>query len=59
MTALWFTLAGIALYFGADWILRRVERARGALLPHRELIYFGIVLVLAIVTFTLIRHLGR
>jgi len=54
--AVYFTLAGIALYFGADWLLRRIERARGAPFKNRDLIYFGIILALAITTFQLIER---
>jgi hypothetical protein len=58
MEAIYFTVIGIALYFGADWVLNRIERARGARFEHRDLIYFGIILTLALVTFYLINHFG-
>jgi hypothetical protein len=51
METLYFLAVGIALYFGADWVLNRVERARGARFEHRDLIYFGIILVLTLATF--------
>jgi hypothetical protein len=51
MEAIYFTVIGIALYFGADWVLNRIERARGARFEHRDLIYFGIILTLALLTF--------
>jgi hypothetical protein len=57
METLYFLAVGIALYFGADWVLNRVERARGARFEHRDLIYFGIILVLALATFYFISQL--
>jgi hypothetical protein len=53
-----FTIVGIALYFGADWALRRIERSRGAPLPHRDLVYFAIILVLALASFEFLGRLG-
>jgi TRAP-type C4-dicarboxylate transport system permease small subunit len=58
MEALYFTLIGVALYFAADWILNRIEQARGARFQHRDLIYFAIILTLALATFYLINHFG-
>jgi hypothetical protein len=58
MEVIAFTAVGIALYFGADWVLNRIERARGARFEHRDVIYFTIILVLALSTFYLINRLG-
>jgi hypothetical protein len=58
MEAVYFTLAAIVLYFVSDRILERIEVARGARLEHRSLIFFGILLVLALTTFTAIRQLS-
>jgi hypothetical protein len=38
-------------------VLNRVERARGARFEHRDLIYFGIILVLALATLYFISQL--
>ncbi len=57
MEMVYFTIAGIALYFVSDWILERVEIARGGRFENRTLIFFVILLVLALVTFSLIRRL--
>jgi hypothetical protein len=57
MEAIYFTLAAIALYFVSDRILERIEIARGARLEHRSLVFFGILLGLALVSFALIRGL--
>ena len=57
MQILYFTVVAIALYFGADWILQRIERARGERLPHRNLVFFAVLLGMALVSFALIRQL--
>ncbi|UCH52719.1 MAG: hypothetical protein JSW09_08920 [Pseudomonadota bacterium] len=56
MQIVYYTLVGILLYLAADWILNRIEIKRGARLENRTLIFFGILLVLAVVTFQLIQH---
>ena len=57
MSIVYFTLVAIILYFAADWILQRVEIAAGKRLEHRSLIFFFILLVLALSSFSLIRAL--
>jgi hypothetical protein len=52
---LYYTLAGIVLYYAADWILNRIEIRRGARFENRTLIFFVILLALALATFQLIR----
>lgn len=59
MDLLYFTVIGVGLYFFADWLLDRVERARGARFKHRDAIYFGIMLTAALLTFTLVNALHR
>ena len=54
--AIYFTLTAIILYFGADWILNRIEIAAGRRLEYRSLIFFVILLTLAMVSFALIRR---
>ncbi len=49
-----FTVVGIALYFAADWTLDRIEAARGARFENRSLIFFVIILVLAVASFQII-----
>jgi len=46
-----FTLNAIIIYFLADWILRAIEVRRGAVLKQRQLVFFVIILVLALVSF--------
>lgn len=56
MQAFLFTLVAIALYFFTDWILRTIERSRGAPLPNRSLIFFIIILVLTLSTFEVLQR---
>jgi hypothetical protein len=53
----YFTLVGIGLYFAADWILERIETARGTRLEYRSIVFFVIILVLALASFRLIGYL--
>ncbi len=55
---LYFTLAAIVLYVGADWILNRIEAAVGRRLEYRSIIFFVILLIMALSSFSLIRHLS-
>jgi len=59
MEILYFTLAAILLYFAADWTLNHFEQAAGRRLKYRSLIFFAILLVMALSSFTLIRYLGN
>jgi hypothetical protein len=56
MEILYFTLAAVFLYVGADWILKRIEVAAGRRFEYRSIIFFAILLVLALTSFALIRH---
>lgn len=53
----YFTLVGIGLYFFSDWLLDRIETARGSRFENRSVIFFAIILVLAIASFQLISYL--
>ena len=57
MSAIYFTLAGIVLYLAADRLLERIEIRRGERLEHRTLVFFGILLGLALLTFPLLQSL--
>ena len=54
MQFVYYTLAAIILYLLSDWILVSIERWRGNVLPQRSLIFFAIILVLALTSFKLI-----
>lgn len=50
-----YTIAGIILYFGSDWILVQIENAAGRRFENRDVVFFAIILILALSSFTLIR----
>jgi hypothetical protein len=58
MEILYFTLIAILLYFVADWILNRMETAAGRRFEYRSLLFFAILLVMALTSFSLIRQLA-
>jgi predicted PurR-regulated permease PerM len=53
-----FTLVAIAIYFAADWILRTLEARRGAPFKNRSIIFFAIILPLALIVFSVMENLG-
>jgi hypothetical protein len=55
MEAITYTLVAIVLYLFADWMLVRIEVRAGKRLEHRSLIFFAILLTLALTSFWLIR----
>jgi hypothetical protein len=58
MDLVWFTLVAIGLYFGADWLLDWIERRRGARFENRQVVFFAIILPLALVAFWAARLLS-
>jgi len=58
MEILYFTVAAIFLYLGSDWILNQIEASRGERFEHRSLIFFAIILVLAVSSFAIIEYLA-
>ena len=57
MELVYYTIAGILLYWISDRILLAVERWQGKVLEHRSLIFFVIILVLALTTFKAIESI--
>lgn len=57
MEIIYFTLTAIVLYVVSDWALKLMEAYAGRRFEHRSLIFFGIILVLAVISFSLIRSL--
>jgi len=53
-----FTLVAIAIYFAADWILRTLEARRGAPFKNRSIVFFAIILPLALIVFSVMENLG-
>jgi len=57
MEIFYFTLAAVLLYLAADWILKRMELAAGKRFEKRSLIFFAILMTMAVASFSLIRLL--
>jgi hypothetical protein len=51
MQLVYYSIAGILLYLLSDWILLRVEAWRGAAFEQRSLVFFAVILVLALTSF--------
>ena len=58
MDIVYFTIIAIGLYFGADRLLDYLERARGKRFENRQVVFFAIILPLALLTFWLVRMLS-
>jgi len=54
MNIVYFTLVAALLYLFSDWALQRAEIVMGRRFQHRSLLFFLILLTLAITSFTLI-----
>jgi len=52
-----FTLVAIVIYLASDWIIRKIETRRGEVLKNRQVIFFAIFLVMALVSFRVLRIL--
>ncbi|MDH5455760.1 MAG: hypothetical protein OEY37_06780 [Gammaproteobacteria bacterium] len=52
-----FTLNAIFIYFLADWIVRMIELRRGEVLKQRQIVFFVVILLLAMLTFRVLRTL--
>jgi predicted PurR-regulated permease PerM len=57
MDIVYFTVIAIGIYFTADRLLDWIERKRGARFENRQVVFFAIVLPLALITFWLVRLL--
>lgn len=55
---LYFTATAVALYLLSDWLLGRIEAYAGRTLEYRSVVFFAILLTLALATFALIRRLA-
>ena len=55
MEILAFTATAIVIYLLADRILRAIEQKRGEVLKQRQAVFFVIILVLALISFRLLR----
>jgi len=57
METLYFILVALALYFAADWLLKRAEARAGRRFEHRSVIFFGLLLALALISFSILSRL--
>lgn len=55
MELVYLIVVGIGLYILSSWILDRIEIARGRRFEQRQIIFFAILLALALATFALLR----
>jgi hypothetical protein len=58
MALVYYTLTGIILYGLADWLLRLLETRAGRTFEHRTVIFFGLLLSLALASFAMIRRIA-
>jgi hypothetical protein len=58
MDIVYFTLVAVGVYFGADWLLERIERSRGKRFENRQVVFFTIILPLALAAFWVMRMLS-
>lgn len=56
METIYFIIVAIGLYFGADWILRRIEAHLGRRLEHRTIVFMFLLLTSALIVFELIQR---
>lgn len=52
-----FTLNAAVVYLVADRLVRLIEQRRGGVMKHRQVVFFIIFLVLALVSFQLMQNL--
>ena len=55
MSIIYFTLVAILLYLFSDWLLLRIEAVAGRRLEYRSIIFFAILLSLAMASFSIIQ----
>lgn len=52
-----YTIVAVVLYLAADRIVDYVERSRGARLQYRTIYFFVLLLVMALISFWILRNL--
>ncbi|MDX1405058.1 MAG: hypothetical protein R3192_10995 [Woeseiaceae bacterium] len=52
-----FTLNAILIYLLADWIVRKIEAQRGEVLKQRQVVFFIVILALALLSFEILQNL--
>jgi hypothetical protein len=58
MQMILFTVVGVVLYLVSDRLLDALERRAGRRFEYRSLVFFAILLALAVATFAAMRHLA-
>ncbi|MDP4030566.1 MAG: hypothetical protein Q8P42_16575 [Gallionella sp.] len=56
MEVLYYTVVAACLYFTSDWILDRIEVSRGERFKNRSVVFFLIILVLAVISFGFMKY---
>ena len=60
MAYLYYTVTAILLYLLSDWILNKIELRMGKRLKYRSVVFFVIIMVLAVGSFEMIdRIMGK
>ena len=54
MAYLYYTVTAVLLYLLSDWILNKIEQRAGKRLEYRSVIFFAIIMVLAVSSFEMI-----
>jgi surface polysaccharide O-acyltransferase-like enzyme len=52
-----FTLNAIFIYLFSDWIIRVIEEKRGKVLKQRQVVFFVVFLILALLSFQILRSI--
>ena len=52
-----FTLNAVVIYLLSDWIVKLIEKRRGKVLKQRQVVFFGVFLVLALTSFQILKNL--
>jgi len=50
-----FSLNAIVIYLVSDWLVRLIEKSRGAVIKQRQIVFFVIFLTLALSSFQLLK----
>ena len=54
MAYLYFTITAVFLYLFSDWLVNKIEAYYGKRLEYRSVIFFVIIMVLAVGSFSII-----
>jgi len=58
MAYLYYTITAVLLYLLSDWILNKIESSMGKRLEYRSVVFFVIILVLAVGSFEIIDRIA-